>query len=333
VEAKRDPKKRGCKLALRIAGCVFAAAAGVPFADAASSQAYPTKPIRMLTAEVGGGSDFAARLIAQGLSTNLGEQVVVDNRGGGGLVADIVAKAPPDGYTLLLYSSIVWLLPYMREHLPYDPVRDLAAISLVASSPHILVTPPSLTVASVQDVIALAKAKPGALNYCSGPSGTSLHLTGELFKITAGVDIVHVPYKGVGAALTDLMAGRVQMMFPTPGSVAQHIKSGRLKAFAVTSLKPSPLLPGLPTLAASGLPGFESISMIGLFAPARTPVLPINRLHKGLVAVLNSADVKDKFFNVGVETVGSTPAQFATTIKSEMAKWSKVIKSAGIRAE
>ncbi len=328
----------GCTIILRvrISRRLIAALAPVTMALApggACGQGYPNKPIQMLTSEPGGGNDFAARLIAQGLSVNLGQQVLVVNRGaaGGVVAAETVARAAPDGYTLLFYGSNIWLLPFLRSQVPYDPVRDFAPVTLAVSAAIILLVHPTLPVKSVRDLIALAKARPGALNYGSGASGSATQIATEMFKAMAGIDIAKISYKGNGPALNALMAGEVQLAFATPGSVAPHIQSGRLRALAVTTPQPSALLPGLPTLAASGLPGYEAASIVGAFAPAKTPAAVIGQLNQEFVQVLNRADVKEKFLRVGVETVGSTPDEFGARVKSEMARLGKVIREAGIR--
>ena len=240
-------------------------------AGTASGQNYPSKPIRMLAPEAGGGADFVARVIARELTANLGQQVVVENRGGaGGIIAgEIVAKAPPDGYTLLFHGPAIWLLPFLRNHVPYDPVRDFSPITMAVTTPNILVVHPSLPVSSVRELIALAKARPGQINDAGANTASSVHLAAELFKAMAGVKIVRVPFKGVGPSLNALIAGQVQIMFPSAGAVAPHVKSGRLRALAVTSAQPTALAPGLPTVAASGVPGYESIAMFGIFAPAQ----------------------------------------------------------------
>ena len=304
------------------------------FAGAAGGQSYPTKPIRMVAAEAGGGGDFAARLIAHELSARFGQQVIVDNRGAAaGLIAgQTVARAPSDGYTLLFYSGLIWTLPLLKE-VPYDPAKELAPVTLALTTANILVASPSVAAKSVQELIALARAKPGALNYASSGSGGTPHLAAELFKSMAGVNIVHVPYKGQAAALNDLLSGLVQVMFPNAASVAPHVKSGRLRALAITTLKPSAHYPGLPTVAASGLPGYESVVMFGMWVPAQVPAPLITRLNRETVAVVNKADVKEKFFNVGVDTVGTTPEQFTAMIKADIIKMDKLIKSAGIRAD
>ena len=304
-------------------------------AGVASGQNYPSKPIRMVTAEAGGGNDFVARLIAPGLADSLGQQAIVDNRGGAGgiIAAEIVAKAAPDGYTLLVYASNIWIIPLLRTHVPYDPVRDFSPITWAARSPNTVVVHPSLPVKSVKELIAFAKARPGALNYGSGGTGATTHLAVELFKAMAKVNIVRINYKGNAPAIHDLLAGQVQLMFATASLAAPHIRSGRLRALAVTSAQPSALAPGLPTVAASGLPGYESISIYGIFAPAKTPATIITRLNQEMVRILNKADVKEKFLNSGVEPVGSSPEEFAATIKSDMVRMGKVIKDAGIRGE
>lgn len=298
---------------------------GISFA-----QNYPVKPIRIVMGQAGSGIDMVARVIAQGISAPLGQPVIVDNRAGT-VAVEAVAKAPPDGYTLLFFGPTAWLAPFLLDTVPYDPVKDLSPITLAVTSPNTLVVHPSMPVKSVKELIALAKARPGELNYASGAAGSSNHLAAELFKAMAGVNIVRVAYKGVPLALNAVIGGQVEMSFPDAGTGSPHVKSGRIRALAVTSAKPSALAPGLPTLAGSGLPGYEAQLILGMFAPAGTPAALINRLNQEIVRVLNSADVKERLFNAGMETVGRPPEQFAATIKTEMAKWGKLIKDAGIR--
>lgn len=321
--------------ALRLVSRLFTAGAAVVLAGAAFGQSYPVKPVRIVTAEPGGGNDFAARVLAQGLTRSLGQQVIVDNRGGAGgaIAAEVAAKAPPDGYTLLLYAGNIWTIPLLRKNVPYDFVADFAPVTWIARSPNTVVVHPSLPVNSVRDLIALAKARPGQLNYASGGTGSATQLSVELFKSMAGVDIVRVPYKGNGPALNDLVAGQVQVMFPTAATVAPHLSSGRLKALAVTSAEPSALAPGLPTVASSGLPGYESISIYGLFAPSRTPAAIIRLVNHESAQYLRTPEVKERFFKAGVETVGSSPEEFAAVIKADMVKMARIIKDAGIREE
>jgi tripartite-type tricarboxylate transporter receptor subunit TctC len=309
-----------------LAGLMLAAmvAAGPAF-----PQGYPGKPVRIITAAAGGGSDVATRLIASPLALALGEQVIVDNRGV--LAADIAAKAPPDGYTLLLTGATLWLLPLMRDNVASD-VRDFAGITMATQTANILVVHPTLPAKSVGELIALAKARPGALNFATSGNGNSVHIAGELFKSMTGTDIVRVNYKAAATALTDLVAGQVQFMFGVPGSVAPHVKSGRLRALAVTSARPTPLAPGLPAVAAS-LPGYESVSHLAIFAPAGTPAAIVTKLNLEIVRVLNQPEVKSKFLAAGIETLGTSPEALAAAVKDETARMGKVIKAAGIRAE
>jgi tripartite-type tricarboxylate transporter receptor subunit TctC len=285
----------------------------------------------MLTSEAGGGSDFVARLVAQGMGAHLGQRVVVDNRGM--ISAEIAKHAAPDGYTLILYGSPLWLSPFLREKLPYDPVRDYAPVSLVVSTPNVVVVHPGVAAQTISELVALAKTKPGTLNYSSASTGSTQHLAAELFKSMAGVNIVRIPYKGSGPALNAVIAGQVQLMFPSAGSATQHVKAGRLRALAVTTAQPSALVPGLPTVAESGLPGYESVSPFGIFAPSKTPDAIIVRLNRDIVRGLSDSEIKTRFNGAGVETVGSTPAELGAMVKSEMAKWGKLIREAGIREE
>ena len=259
---------------------------------ASSGQDYPTRPIRLVTTGVGGGSDMVARLIAQGISGPLGQQLIVENRSGSGLsVGEFVAKAPADGYTLLVFGQALWIGPLLQTA-PYDPVKDFAPITTTDRSPSVVSVHPSLPVKTVKELIALAKAKPKQLNYASTAAGSAGHLAGELFKAMAGVDIVWVPYKSMSAAVTDLISDQVQMMFTSPSPVAAHITSGRLRALAVGTAQPSPLLPGLPTVAATGLPGYEATSITAILAPAGTPAAIINRLNREIVRLVNTQDAK-----------------------------------------
>jgi tripartite-type tricarboxylate transporter receptor subunit TctC len=298
--------------------------------SAAYGQVFPTKPVRIVTSEPGGGGDIIARVLAQGMARSLGQQVIVDNRSGA-LPGEIVAKAPADGYTLLLHGGSFYLAPFMQK-LGYDVQKDFTSITQAIHSPNVIVIHPSVAATSIRELIALAKARPGQLNYGSGATGVPTHLSAELFKSMAGVDIVRIPYKGTGPALTGLISGENQIMFATASAVAAHIKSGKLKALAVTSLEPSALTPDLPTVAAT-LPGYESESIIGVFAPARTPPATIRRLNQEAVRVLHQPDVKERLFHAGTEAVGNSPEQFAAVIKREISKWGKVIKDAGIKPD
>jgi tripartite-type tricarboxylate transporter receptor subunit TctC len=319
----------------RVIAPVLAAILGMAGAGTVCGQNYPVKPVRIITAEPGGGNDFAARVLAQGLTRSLGQQVIVENRGGAGgaIAAEAAAKAPADGYTLLLYAGNVWTIPLLRSNVQYDANRDFAPITWIAKSPNTVVVHPSLPVKNIRELIALAKARPGQLNYASGGSGSATHLSAELFKSMAGVNIVRVPYKGNAPAINDLIAGQVQVMFSTAATVAPHLTSGRLRALAVTSAEPSQLAPGLPTVASSGLPGYESISIYGLFAPSKTPAAIVKLINQESAQYLRTAEVKERFFKMGVETVGSTPEEFAAAIRTDTARLSKVIRDAGIRED
>jgi tripartite-type tricarboxylate transporter receptor subunit TctC len=295
-------------------------------------QEYPNKPLRMFTAGVGGGNDFLARLIAPNLSNALGQPVLVENRGGSVTVpGQTVASSAPDGYTLLLIGTNFWISPFL-EKVPYDPIADFTALTLLAQSPILLVVHPSLPVMSVRQLIDLAKAKPGALSYSTGPTGSSSHIAPELFKFMTGVNMVRIPYKSGATEIADLLGGQVQLTFGTAASVTPHVKSGRLRALAVTSLQPTPLAPGLPTVAAA-VPGYSAGSNYGMFLPGKSPAAVINRLHQEVVRILNTADVNQKIFETGVEVVGNSPAEFAAMLKTEMARVGKVIRDAGIRAD
>ncbi len=300
-------------------------------ANVSNAQSYPSKPVRIVTSQAGSGDDFASRLLSPGLSQSMGQQFVTDNRGINGI--PIVADAPADGYTLLIYGSAFWYSPYFHDDVTWNPIRDFAPITLCVGSPSILVVNPNLPVKSVQELIALAKARPGELNYGSASTGSALHLAAELFKAMAGVNIVRVPYKGNSQAINALVSNEVQIVFSSAGVVMPHVKSGRLRALAASSAEPSPLAPGLPTVAASGLPGFESVTMVGVFAPARTPTDVINRLNREIVQDLRRPEIKERLFNAGVEAVGNTPAQFAEKMKFEMNRMSKVIKDANIHSD
>jgi tripartite-type tricarboxylate transporter receptor subunit TctC len=295
-------------------------------------QNYPMKPVRIVTTQAGGALDIAARSIAQGLAASLGQPVIVDSRGGGAAAIEVVAKAPPDGYTLLFYGGTLWIGPLL-QNVSWDPMRDFAPITLAVTYPNIVAVHPSLPVKSIGELIALAKARPGALNYGSGSIGASTHLAGELFRTMAGVNIVRVPYKAGASAMMALVTGEVHLMFASVGLLLPHANSGRVRALAITSVQPSALAPGLPTVAASGVPGYESASQAGLVAPAGTPAWLITRLNQETIRVLHGAEVKARLLGAGVEAVGNSPEEFTAVMKSEMVKWGKLIKSSGVRAE
>ncbi len=296
------------------------------------AQTFPSKPVRIVTSPVGGTNDLMARLIAQETAASLGAPVIVDNRGGGGPVyGDIVAKAPPDGYTLLVTGNAFWTGPLLRKA-PFDSVTDFSTITLAATSPNVVVVHPSLPVKSIRELIALARARPGELNYASGELGSGTHFAGELFNFMAGIRIVRIPYKGAGPALNGVITGEAQVMFAIAGSAMPHIKSGRLRALAVSSPEPTALAPGLPTVAGSGLRGYEALQIQGVWAPARTPAAILNRLHDEIARALNRPAVKERLFRMGVEVVAGSPKEFADYIDADMKKLRKLIKDVGIKA-
>ena len=300
---------------------------------AAQTDRYPVRPIRIVTSEVGGGLDFVARLVATSLSATIGQQVIVDNRPSGVFTGSIVAKAMPDGYTLLFNGSSFWMLPFLQADVPYDPVKDFAPITLATNAPLLLVVHPGVPVNSVKELVALAKARPGELNYSSSSLGTPQHIAAELFKSMTGTSIVRIPYKGAGPAMVALAAGEVQMTFSSAGAAVPHIKAGRARAIAVASARSSALAPDLPTVASAGLPGFEAGSMWGFFGPARLSASLVTRLHREIVTVLGKPDIREKLLNASTEVVASSPEEFSALIKADMARGARVIKAAGIKAE
>jgi tripartite-type tricarboxylate transporter receptor subunit TctC len=318
--------------ALRPIVRVVAAAVMVLGAQAAYGQLQPNKPIRLVTSGIGGGTDFAARVLANGLTASLGQPVIVENRGSSVVPGDVVAKASPDGHTLLVTSGgILWVLPFFQK-VPYDPVKDFSPVALTASFPSILVVNASVPANSVKEFIALAKARPGTLNYVMTAEGGSAHLSAALFSVLAGVKMVPVPYKNTGTAITDLVSGQVQLFFSASGPIMPHVKTGKLKALGITSAKPSALLPDLPTIAAS-LPGYDMESVYCIFAPPQTPAAIVNRLNHEIVRILNQTDVKERFLAAGIEPRGSSPAELSALRKSDMTKMARLIKDAGIGAQ
>lgn len=305
---------------------------GVAFAQAPPGAGYPTKPIRLVSSSVGSGTDSATRMVVPGMTVSLGQQIIIDNRPGGIMQGEIVRKAQADGYTLLSVGNAFVLGPLLTPT-PYDPVRDFAPISILARYPNVVIVHPTVAANTIKELIALAKAKPGGLNYASGPVGASNHLAAELFKSMAGVNIVRVAYKGGGPALNDVIAGQVPLVFASTGSVMSLLKSGRLKALAVTSAQPSDLVPGVPTVAAAGLPGYESVSIGLLMAPLRTPAAIIRRVNQALGYALGQPDVKEKLMSIGVEAVSSSPQALTVAMREDVARVGKLIKDTGMEAE
>ena len=303
----------------------------------ASAQTYPNKPIRLVVPfPPAGTTDILAREVGQRLTEALGQSVVIDNRPGaaGNIGSDIVAKSAPDGYTLLMCTvSSHAINPSLYSKLPYDHIKDFAPVILVARVPNVLEVNPGVPVNTVADLIKLAKEKPGQINFASSGSGTSIHLSGELFKTMTGVDMVHVPYKGSAPALADLMGGQVQVMFDNLPSSLQQIKAGKLRAIAVTSSERAPALPDIPTIAESGVPGFEATSWFGVLAPAGTPPAIVNRLNAEIDKWLQSDSGKAQLLEQGALPAGGTPDEFAAYIRAETEKWAKVVKLSGAKVD
>ncbi len=316
--------------------CAFAGAlcAGSVFAQ---TTAYPNRPIRLIIPfPPGGATDIIGRTLAQKLTTQLGQPVVVDNKPGAGgtLGSNEASKAAPDGYTLLLATNSTHsIAPLLYKNIPYSALKDFAPISEVATATNVLIVTPNLPVKDVRELIALAKAKPDALNFASSGNGTVVHLQSELFKLMSGTQLTHVPYKGTALAIPDLISGQTHMLFDSLVSALPHIKGGKVKALAVTSTKRTALLPDIPTVIESGLPGYEVNTYFGLFAPAGTPREIVQRLQREAAAAVQSADVRDRFAGQGAEPVGGTPEALTALIRSETEKWKRVIDSGHVKAE
>ena len=308
-----------------------AAAALLPLA--ANAQAYPSKPITIIVPfSAGGTTDILARVVGQALTAELGQSVIIDNRAGAGgnIGGQLAARSQADGYTLFMGTVGTHAInESLYKKMPFDPIKDFAPLSRVANVPNLLVAHPSQPFKTVPEMIAYAKANPGKINFGSSGSGSSIHLSGELFKSMAKVDMVHIPYKGSAPAVNDLLGNQIAIMFDNMPSAIQHVKGGKLRALAVTTSKRSPALPDVPTIAEAGVPGYEATSWFGLFAPAATPAPIVAKLNKAIVKVLGQADVKQKIADQGGEIVAETPAQFAAFIKAETVKWGKVVKDSG----
>lgn len=316
------------RIALALA-VTLTAAALAPVA--VQAQGYPNRPIRLvLPFSPGGTTDTPGRIIAQRLGEALGQPIIVENKPGAGstIGTDFVAKAKPDGYTLLLTSTTHVLSPHLYKHLPYDPLKDFEPVTLVASGPYVLVVNPSLPVKSVRELIALAKAQPGKIDYATSGNGSSQHLVGALFASMAGIELNHVPYRGSGPATADLIGGQVKVGFPGTPIALPHIKSGRLRALAVTTKARSPELPDVPTIAESGVPGYEATIWLGLLAPAGTPREIIDRLQSEVSKVLRIPDLQKSVLSTGMEATSMTPEEFGAFLRSEYEKWGKVVREA-----
>jgi tripartite-type tricarboxylate transporter receptor subunit TctC len=305
-------------------------------ATSAAAQTYPTKPIRMIVPYApGGGVDIIARTTAQELAKRIGQQIIVENRtgGGGNVGSDAVAKAAPDGYTLLMASPANTINPSLYAKMPYDPMRDLAAVALIASVPAVLLANRSLPVANVKQLVALAKSKPGALTYGSGGSGTTEHLSGEMFKSFAGIDMLHVPYKGGAQVLTDVIGGQIALMFVNQVFALPHIQGGKVKALAVAGSVRSPSLPEVPTFVESGFKDFVVSVWWGVMGPAAMPKDIVNQLNREIVTSLSSAEMKERLQSMSAQPIGGTPEQFATFFAAETKRWAPIVKASGARAD
>jgi tripartite-type tricarboxylate transporter receptor subunit TctC len=313
-----------------VTACVIAAS------TAADAQDYPTRPVRLIVpAAPGGGTDISARMIAPKLSEYLGRPVVVENRAGGGtnIGVEFVARAAPDGYTLLMGISSLTINPHTQTKVPYDPVGDFAPVSQVVVVPLILVSHPSLPARSVKELIAFARTRPGQLNYGTGAVGSNPHLAMELFLSRTGLKIVHVPYKGQGPALVDLVAGHLHLMMANVLSALPQVRNGRIRAHGVTSLKRATVAADVPTIAEAGVPDYEVVQWFGILAPANTPRDIIAKLHAGTVRAVQDPAIKEHFISDGGETIGNTPEEFAAVIRADLKKWGKVVKDVGIKPD
>ncbi len=323
--------------ALRLLPLAVLGTALLPWpASAQTSDAWPSKPLRfILPFPPGGGTDILGRIIAERLTANLGQPVVTENRGGAGgnVGAEAAAKSAPDGYTIVLVAPSLTISPSLYSKLNYDPVKDFAPVSLVATVPNVMVTHPSVPANTLAEFIRLAKTKPGEMNFGSGGSGTSNHLAGELFNIVAGVKLVHVPYKGVNLAMNDVLSGQIQLVVIGVPAVAPHIKAGKLRALALVAPQRASALPEVPTAAEAGLPNFEVTTWYGILAPAGTPKTIVARLNAELVRIMHSPDLKERLAAMATDPATSTPEEFGDYIKREIAKWGEVVREAGLKAD
>ncbi|MGZ5232494.1 MAG: tripartite tricarboxylate transporter substrate binding protein [Burkholderiales bacterium] len=320
----------------RIAVICIAIAGAMLGTSTHAAETYPIKPVRMIVPySPGGNADIQARYIAERLTDALGKQVVVDNRAGanGIIGAELAVRSPPDGYTLLLVANTFTVNPGLYPNIPYDTVKDLQPITLVGDTPLLFVANTALAASSVKEVLALAKSRPGQLNYGSSGNGSPSHLAGALLEVMTGIKLVHVPYKGMAASNVAVMSGEIQLGFPSMTSVLPHVKSGKLKAFAITVKSRLALAPDIPTMAEAGVPGYEASIWNGLLAPAGTPRPIVNRLNEAVAQILKSPQAKERYANVGAEIRYDSPEEFQALIRSDVAKWAKVIRARGIRVD
>ena len=315
---------------------IFLLVAGLAIAATAMAQGFPTRTIRMVVGYPPGGlTDGVARTLQPRLAEALGQQVIVDNRGGGGstIGTDIVAKSPPDGYTLLVADQALITNPSLYAKLPYDTLKDLQPVALVGAASLVIVVHPSFPTRSVKDLVAIAKKRPGDVNYASGGNGTATHLAGELFKQVAGVQMVHIPYKGVGLAIVDLLGGHVSIMFSSIGAAGPHANAGKIRALAVTGPSRAPALPAIPTLAESGYPAASVVGYWGVLAPAGVAREIVDKLSGAIATVVKRPDMHQRLVDQGVDPTGSGPAEYGRLIRAEIEKWAKVIRQAGIKVD
>jgi tripartite-type tricarboxylate transporter receptor subunit TctC len=321
---------------LRVVVAICIGLSASAYGAAGPAADYPTRPIRLIVPfSPGGSNDIMARLVGQKFHESMGQQVIVDNRpGASGIVGtELAANAQPDGYTLLMMSLTLTVNPSLYRKLPYDTQKDLVPITLVASAPLMLVVNPSLPIKSVKELIAYARSNPGKLNFGSGGRGATPHLAGEMLKTMAGIEMTHVPYKGGGPALSDLIAGQIQLMLENIPSTLPFVKAGKLRALAVSGKKPSALLPDLPTLDEAGLQGYEIVGWNGLFFPAGTSSGIVRKIHAETVEMLAQPEVKERLATLGAEGVGSSPSEFSAFVRAEIAKWARVVKQAGLQPQ
>jgi tripartite-type tricarboxylate transporter receptor subunit TctC len=319
----------------RFLSCLLGACLAAAVGDGLA-QPYPGKPVRVVVpSSPGGGTDIVARIVAPELAKRLGQQFVIDNRPGAGTMIgiEIVAKSPPDGYALLMTPSTLAINSALYKKVPYDPVRDFSPITELISSPSIIVVHPSVPVKTIKELIAFARARPGEMNYASAGAGTYPHMTMELFQSMAKIKMVHIPYKGTGPAMIDMLAGHTAVMAGTILSVMPHVRDGRLRALGITSEKRSPVVPEIPTVSEAGLPGFESVQWSGFLAPAKTPREIVTRLHAEATRILQQPETRERFAGDGADAVGNTPDEFGRFVQSELVKWAKVARNAGIKPE
>ena len=317
-------------------GCLLAAVAPALFAQHASAQAFPAKPIRIIVPLAAGGpGDVLARAVGQKLSEALGQPVVIDNRPGANtnVGTEAAAKAPPDGYTLLATASTLTINPSLYASLPYDPIKDFAPVTLIATTPLMLVVHPSLPAKSVRELIALARARPSQLLYGSAGNGSTLHLAGEMFNTLAGVKLTHVPYKGVTGAFSDLLGGQTSLMFPGMPIALPQAQAGKLRALGTTGARRAPAAPELPTIAEAGVPGYEVSVWYGVLAPANTPAAIVQRLHAELSRIVQLPDIRERWAVLGAEPVHNSPGEFAAFLKADLGKWAKVVRASGAKID